>query len=308
LLDVSPTALKIARSLYARLPVIGDRPTPEFLEFDGRKIPLPDASVDRVLSFDAFHHVANPDQVLREIGRVLKPGGIAGFAEPGARHSDTPMSQFEMRTYHVVENDIDIHALWRAARGFGFRDLKLALSSGPPFYLPLPEYEDFLAGGQTTERWLTATRVFLRDVRHFFLFKEGEEPADSRTVDGLACEVAVQPVPTPIAAGTPISIEADVRNTGTASWLPSSAPYGGVRLGAHIYDAAGKLLDFEIHGESLSDSNRPIEPGETVRARVVIPGQAPGRYRIELDCVASHVTWFAQVGSSTTTVTVDVQS
>jgi cyclopropane fatty-acyl-phospholipid synthase-like methyltransferase len=38
LLDVSPTALRIARELYDRHPVIGERPTPVFLPFDGRRI------------------------------------------------------------------------------------------------------------------------------------------------------------------------------------------------------------------------------------------------------------------------------
>src|SRR4029077_2535679 len=97
------------------------------LVFDGRRIDLPDASVDRIVSFDAFHHLPNPDEVLREFARVLKPGGIAGFAEPGARHSRSPMSQFEMRTYRVVENDIDVHAIWRTAARCGFRDLEVAI-------------------------------------------------------------------------------------------------------------------------------------------------------------------------------------
>lgn len=308
LLDVAPTALRIARDLYTRLPVIGERPAPQFLEFDGRRIGLPDASVDRVLSFDAFHHVANPDQVLRELGRVVKPGGIAGFAEPGARHSETPMSQFEMRTYHVVENDVDIHAIWRTARDCGFRDLKLALFHGPPFYLSLPEYEDFLAGGQTTGRWVTATRVFLRDVRHFFLFKEGDEASDSRSVDGLACTISILQAPSSIHADEGFVINAEVRNTGTATWLPSDAVHGGVRLGAHVYDEAGRMRDFEIHGNPLTDPPRAIEPGETVRTIITIPPQPPGRCRVELDCVAAGVTWFAQVGSTPAVTDVEITS
>ena len=37
------------------------------------------------------------------------------------------MSQFEMRAYRVVENDIDVHALWRTAQEHGFSDIKLAV-------------------------------------------------------------------------------------------------------------------------------------------------------------------------------------
>ena len=119
LLDVSETALEMARELYRRQPVIGDRPEPEFLLFDGRRIPLPDASVDRVLSFHAFHHAPHPAAVVAELARVLKPGGIAGFAEPGPRHSRTPVSQFEMRNYRVVENDVDVHAILAVGEGRG---------------------------------------------------------------------------------------------------------------------------------------------------------------------------------------------
>ena len=77
LMDVAPTALTIARELYARQPVIGERPAPQFLVFDGRRIDLPDASVDRILCFDSFHHATNPDDVLHGVARsrrVSRPG------------------------------------------------------------------------------------------------------------------------------------------------------------------------------------------------------------------------------------------
>src|SRR5204862_533437 len=83
------------------------------------------------------------------------------FAEPGPRHSRTPLSQFEMRTYGVIENDVDIHAIWRTARTCGFRDLKPAVFHIPPFHVSLDDYEDLLAGGPTTVSWVATTRDFL---------------------------------------------------------------------------------------------------------------------------------------------------
>jgi hypothetical protein len=44
---VSAAALEIGRELYSRNPPAGDRPTPEFLLFDGHRIDIADASVDR---------------------------------------------------------------------------------------------------------------------------------------------------------------------------------------------------------------------------------------------------------------------
>jgi ubiquinone/menaquinone biosynthesis C-methylase UbiE len=36
-------------------------------------------SLDAVLLYDAFHHLSNPDKVLKELHRVLKPDGILSF-------------------------------------------------------------------------------------------------------------------------------------------------------------------------------------------------------------------------------------
>jgi SAM-dependent methyltransferase len=297
LLDVSPSALTIAREVYARLPIIGERPRPVFLPFDGRRIDVPDGGVDRVLSFHAFHHVPNPDAVLREFGRILKPGGVAGFVEPGPTHSRDPQSQFEMRAYRVVENDVDIHALWRTARACGFADIRIAIHHGPPFHVSLKEFEDFLADGQGGAKWVNETRAFLRHVRTFFLYREGAERVDSRSVDALACRV--EATARELATGSqPTVVDVTVTNTGRAVWLAPDAEYGGVAVGVHVYDQAGQLLEFDLVRQRLTDPPREIAPGETVTCRLVLPPRAPGRYILEIDCVAARVTWFAQIGSA----------
>jgi ubiquinone/menaquinone biosynthesis C-methylase UbiE len=78
-LDVSATALRIGARLFEMHPPVGVRHPPHFMHFDGHRIPLDDASVDRIVCFDAFHQLANPDAILTEMARVLAPGGIAGF-------------------------------------------------------------------------------------------------------------------------------------------------------------------------------------------------------------------------------------
>jgi len=42
---------------------------------------LPDNSLDAVLLYDAFHHLSDPDVVLNELHRVLKPDGILSFGD-----------------------------------------------------------------------------------------------------------------------------------------------------------------------------------------------------------------------------------
>jgi len=295
LLDVSQTALNIARELFERQQPIGDRFEPRFLVFNGTSIELPDASVDRVVCFDAFHHATNPEEVLREFGRVLKPGGIAAFAEPGPLHSTTAQSQYEMRTYGVVENDIDIHALWAAAQRLGFADLKLAAHNVPPFHVSLAEYDDLLAAGNTYARWAESTRAYLHNVRDFFLTKAGTEEIDSRHSAGLRATVHAS-------VTRDLHVHVTVRNTGRAKWLPADEPFGGVSLGGHLYAANGRLIDFEYVRQPLP---RALAPQEEIALEFDLPPLEPGTYIVELDCVANRVTWFAQVGSEPARLEVD---
>lgn len=48
-----------------------------YLKGSAEDIPLPEASVDAVLMFLSFHHFPDPLQGLREVRRVLRPGGVA---------------------------------------------------------------------------------------------------------------------------------------------------------------------------------------------------------------------------------------
>jgi len=305
-LDVSPTALAIAREHYARHPVIGDQPAPEFLRFDGRRIDLPDASVDRIVCFDAFHHAANPDAILREFGRILVPGGRAAFAEPGPRHSESARSSFESNTYRVVERDVDIHAIWRTAQASGFSDLRMCVFHEPAYQVSLTEYEDLATGGAAQTRWLESTRTFLHLVRDFVLVKAGDVRIDSRQTRGLACEIRPSTSHALVPAGTPLVLEATVTNTGQAYWLPSDAPHGGVSLGAHVYDEHGALVNFEAGRVALANPPKTIAPNEAVSCRMTFSGLASGRYRVELDCVAERVAWFAQAGSTPVVVSVEI--
>ncbi len=287
LTDVSPTALEIARELYRRQPPIGDQPEPQFRVFDGHRIDLPDASVDRIITFDAFHHVVNPEEVLAEFARVLRPGAIAAFAEPGPHHSKSAQSQFEMRTYGVVENDVDIHALLEIARRLGFADLKIAALPPRPQFFSLDEFDDLLLGGDTYTRFASQSRAELMHIRDFFLYKEGAAPLDSRRAEGLLARIEVT------VRGR--DVHAKVENSGTAVWLASEVGHGGVALGCHAYDEHGALLNFDVHWAPLAAR---IAPGETAELRFTLPELPPNTRELEFDMVASEVAWFAQLGST----------
>jgi len=46
-----------------------------------RKTGLPDESVDVVLLYDTFHDLVDPNGVLEELNRVLKPDGVLSFSD-----------------------------------------------------------------------------------------------------------------------------------------------------------------------------------------------------------------------------------
>jgi SAM-dependent methyltransferase len=70
------TAIELADSSYA-----ADRAYP-ILDYDGRTIPLPDASVDAVFSSNVLEHVPDLSRMHAEIRRVLRPGGYGVHLMP----------------------------------------------------------------------------------------------------------------------------------------------------------------------------------------------------------------------------------
>lgn len=92
-LDVGrrPVRTSIARARTSVTdPAVG--PTVAGAAMDAASIPLPDEAVDFVGMNAALHHMPDPPAVLREIDRILKPGGYfaLGF-EPNRLHFDHPV-------------------------------------------------------------------------------------------------------------------------------------------------------------------------------------------------------------------------
>jgi demethylmenaquinone methyltransferase/2-methoxy-6-polyprenyl-1,4-benzoquinol methylase len=50
------------------------------------RLPFPSGSVDRLLMVDAFHHLRDQKETVRECVRVLAPGGRLVIQEPDIRH------------------------------------------------------------------------------------------------------------------------------------------------------------------------------------------------------------------------------
>ncbi len=70
--DLSKESLEVARKM-------DETGSIHYLQADVAKIPLPDASFDVVSAMDLLEHVENPESVVQEAARLLKPGGLFFF-------------------------------------------------------------------------------------------------------------------------------------------------------------------------------------------------------------------------------------
>jgi ubiquinone/menaquinone biosynthesis C-methylase UbiE len=77
-IDLSPGMLKVARQK-------GFPANVDFRQADVQRIPFPDAAFDRVICNAAFPHFEDRAQGLREMVRVLRPGGILVISHPIGR-------------------------------------------------------------------------------------------------------------------------------------------------------------------------------------------------------------------------------
>jgi SAM-dependent methyltransferase len=304
-LDVSATALELGSQMFEAWPCLDGPPEPpRFLLFDGRRIDLADNSIDRVVCFETLHHVPNPEEVLSEIYRVLKPGGVAGFAEPGEHHSDSPFSKAEMQNHDVLELDIVISEIWEMAKLAGFDEIRFRLFSYPTIDLSFESRNSMIRGilPGTVRQHLTAS---MNQWSIFFLHK-GKLALDSRGIGGLHGKTRVTDAPSVACSDQPFEVKVLCTNTGQAVWLSAHThrDIGTVKLGAHLYDHEKRLINFELLRCLLP---RDVRPGESCEVNAHIPRLPEGTYLITFDLVSEHITWFEALGTAPAELRIEVR-
>jgi len=82
-LDIHPLAIKEVRKIAARKRIENI----ETIESDCNT-GLPDNSVSVIILYDIFHDLSQPDNVMRELHRVLKSGGTLSFSDHHMKEQD----------------------------------------------------------------------------------------------------------------------------------------------------------------------------------------------------------------------------
>ena len=108
-LDIHPLAVQKVQDIASKKQLINVETI-----LSDCKTGLPDKSLDAVLLYDVFHELSDPDGVLQELHRVLKPDGILSLSDHHMKENEIVaavtnsglfrLSRKGQRTYTFLEN------------------------------------------------------------------------------------------------------------------------------------------------------------------------------------------------------------
>lgn len=123
-IDVDPQNIEIARKQFKKLDCKA-----KLQLYDGKKLPYPNNTFDLVISMEVWEHAQNPDLMLAEIERVLKPDGIL--------HVTTANKLWPIEPHY--------HLPFLSYLPYWLADLYVKATKRAPYYhdIHLPNYTEF---------------------------------------------------------------------------------------------------------------------------------------------------------------------
>ena len=235
---------------------------------------------------------------------MLRPGGLAGFCEPGPNHSKHPDSQREMLQFTVIENDIVLADIREVALRVGFSELTVCLSPLHPNVVSFEDYTGFPHNIATVTKYVRVTNERVKNHPIFFLRRAGVAALDSRGTQGLRGEIELVSLPhVKLEQGETLKVQLRIKNVGTAVWLPSGSIPGSVSIGGLLLGPNQINKPFRHHL-----SHDPISPGQTIETTIIpIRIPTPGKFELTLDLVSEHIAWFKSLGGKELTIHLDVE-
>jgi ubiquinone/menaquinone biosynthesis C-methylase UbiE len=124
--DINEIALEISRD---RVRKFGLKP-PGYVALDVHALPFADAVFSAVTVIEALHHFPDYDRALREIHRVLRPGGIFYSYEPNALNPLRRLSEVRDRLRGTVETSFYAGQVRRLCESAGFNAVSVMAVTG----------------------------------------------------------------------------------------------------------------------------------------------------------------------------------
>lgn len=309
--DVSAKALAMGRALFEQDPRTNWSLDPQFLPYDGHRLPVASASVDAVVLYDTFHHLPNPRAILKELRRVVRGDGLVAMSEPGRGHAQSAGSALEAASTGVLERELVLEEIFADAIAAGFAAARVVIAPRSPLLeVDATALRAFMGGRHFSTYWRGLTAAL--DGHHYLVLHAGD-PAPTtrrprRLMAALSGGAGLQTGA--LLAGVRVhesrTLAITARNLGDTRWL-SAEGAGWTRLGAHLYraDTAMTLVDFDWLRAPLPQD---VPPGGEVTITVSLPPiSEPGRYTIVFDLVVEGLTWFSERESQPFVVTIDVR-
>jgi SAM-dependent methyltransferase len=271
-----------------------------FVTARGQQLPFADETFDGVLCLNALHHQPSYAVALREIHRVLKPGGRAAFSEPGTAHADEPLSRFRMREEGVLEKRVSLPLVRRLAADAGFTRMRVVPLRGAATYTL-----DYTATPSDVPAlhamWEATLRHSPGEHARFVLHKGDDPPADTllpaqQLAGLLAARIEIDSRSAVVRAGRPFTDRLRIKNTGSLAWKARGRRFGGqVTCGLKVCSERGEVIREDLGRTPLP---RDLAPGDDIGVEMTVPGVlAAGSYRLRYDMVVEGVTWFESHGS-----------
>lgn len=118
--DIAPEAVISARTRWA-----ADDAGLALVVADGTRLPFAEASLSAVCSVETLEHIDDDAAFLREIARVLRPGGTAAITtpnrdRPGSR--SIPPNPYHVREYAPTEFESLLRGVFRRVHVLGLHD------------------------------------------------------------------------------------------------------------------------------------------------------------------------------------------
>jgi SAM-dependent methyltransferase len=299
-IDLSVEMMRRGRQRLAADSRLVFRDQAGFVAARGQALPFANGSFDGVLCLNALHHLPSYAAALREIHRVLKPGGRAAFSEPGTAHAVQALSQFRMREERIVEKSVSLPLVRRLAMEAGFsrmRVVPLRSSSAYAFEYAAAPADDLAL----QHMWDETVRLSPGEHARFVLHK-GDDPAPDthlpadQLLGRLRAQIDLARVCPTVGSGLAFTDSLRITNTGSVTWKARGRRFGGqVTCGLKICDATGNVLREDLGRTPLPGD---VAPGQAIDIEITVPAALPpGDYRLKYDMVVEGVTWFEFQGS-----------